>query len=97
MKIVLACNAGMSTSIMKMKLENEIKNDGIEPDVIAVPVSEIEDYLEGASVILLGPQVRFLENEIKQKTDIPVVVIDIRDYGTMNAKNVYSVIKSKLN
>ena len=51
MKIVLACNAGMSTSILKMKLEEEMKKDNLEPYVIAVPVSEIDDYIEGACLL----------------------------------------------
>lgn len=97
MKIVLACNAGMSTSILKMKLEEEMKKDGLKPNVIAVPVSEIDDYLEDASVVLLGPQIRFLLKEVKSKTNVPVITIDIRDYGTMNATNVYALVKKELN
>lgn len=97
MKIVLACNAGMSTSILKMKLEEEMKKDNLEPYVIAVPVSEIDDYIEGADIVLLGPQIRFLLKEVKTKTNVPVITIDIRDYGTMNAVNVYSLIKRELN
>ncbi len=97
MKVVLACNAGMSTSIMKMKLEQEMKKEGLEPNVIAVPVSEIEDYLEGASVVLLGPQIRFLKAEVQSKTDVPVLTIDIKDYGSMNATKVYAMIKETLN
>ena len=96
MKIVLACNAGMSTSILKMKLEQEMTKNGLEPNVIAVPVSEIEDYLEGASVVLLGPQIRFLLKEV-QKTNVPVITINIKDYGSMNAENVFATIQTELN
>lgn len=96
MRIVLACNAGMSTSILKMKLEQEMTKDGKEPNVIAVPVSEINDHLENASVILLGPQIRFLKNEVQEKTDVPVLAIDIKDYGSMNAVKVYKTVKEVL-
>lgn len=97
MKIVLACNAGMSTSILKMKLEQEMTKNGLEPNVIAVPVSEIEDYLEGASVVLLGPQIRFLLKEVQKKTNVPVITINIKDYGSMNAENVFAIIQTELN
>ena len=59
MKILLVCNAGMSTGIMKMKLEQEAKARGLEASVDATPMVELGDNLEETSIILLGPQIRF--------------------------------------
>ena len=50
-------------------------------------------------VILLGPQVRFQKSAIeklaagRKKGPIPVEVIDMRDYGTMNGKAVFEMAK----
>lgn len=89
MKIILACNAGMSTSMMKMRLEQEAKMRGIEAAVKAVPISELDDVIEGTDVLLLGPQVRYIENELRVKyPDMPLMVMDMKDYGSMNAKVV---------
>ena len=41
MKILLVCNAGMSTGIMKMKLEQEAKARGLEASVDATPMVEL--------------------------------------------------------
>ena len=46
MKILLVCNAGMSTGIMKMKLEQEAKARGLEASVDATPMVELGDNLE---------------------------------------------------
>ena len=89
MNIVLACNAGMSTSMMKMRLGQETKARGIEASVAAVLVSELDEYVDTASVILLGPQVWYAEKELKEKyPNVPMMVMDMRDYGSINAKVV---------
>ena len=74
MKILLVCNAGMSTGIMKMKLEQEAKARGLEASVDATPMVELGDNLEETSIILLGPQIRFALDDIKNQAEgIPVM------------------------
>ena len=87
MKILLVCNAGMSTGIMKMKLEQEAKARGLEASVDATPMVELGDNLEETSIILLGPQIRFALDDIKKQAEgIPVMAT--QDFGMMNAKKV---------
>lgn len=89
MKILLVCNAGMSTGIMKMKLEQEAKTRGLDASVDAIPMVELGDNLEGTSVILLGPQIRFALDDIKKQAEgIQVMAIAAQDFGMMNAKKV---------
>jgi len=89
MKILLMCNLGMSTSIMKMKLETEAKNLGLDASVTAIPMGEITDYIADADAILLGPQIRFAVNDItKQANGKPVMVISPQDFGMMRADKV---------
>lgn len=89
MKILLVCNAGMSTGIMKMKLEQEAKARGLEASVDATPMVELGDNLEETSIILLGPQIRFALDDIKKQAEgIPVMAISAQDFGMMNAKKV---------
>ncbi len=89
MNIILACNAGMSTGILCIKIEEEAKSRGIDLTCTAVPKSELKDNLSSADAILLGPQIRFAEAEVKQMAgDKPVLVIPAPDFGLMNAKAV---------
>ncbi|MZJ17499.1 PTS sugar transporter subunit IIB, partial [Enterococcus durans] len=56
MKILLACSAGMSTSL----LVNNMKKFADASDVIeARPVRTVPDILDDWDVLLLGPQVRY--------------------------------------
>lgn len=98
MKILLVCNAGMSTGIMQLKLEEQAKKVGVEASIEAMPVSEIEQNLDGTDAILLGPQIRFAEKDIRKmvRDSIPVMVIEVQDFGMMRADRVWKNLQEKM-
>lgn len=88
-KIVLLCSAGMSTSMLVKKMQTYSTEINKSVDIEAYPMSEASEQAQDADVILLGPQVRFQEKYVKEMFSEKIVsVIDMRDYGTMNGKNV---------
>ncbi len=89
-KILLACNAGMSTSLLVSNMQKYAKEIGVEVMIEAMPVLQAEKSWQDWDIILLGPQVRHVIGKFKEtvKDQIPVLVIDMRDYGLMNGKNV---------
>lgn len=90
MKILLICNAGMSTGILQMKLEEETVKLNLDADVLAIPMSEIDDHLNGTDAVLLGPQIRFAKSDIEKMfpETVPVMVIAAQDFGVMNANKI---------
>lgn len=86
--ILLVCAAGMSTSLLVNKMKAEAKEKGIEINIDALPVSECSSVIDKADIVLLGPQVRFQKPQVDALVNgrIPVQVIDMRLYGTMNGK-----------
>ena len=95
MYILLVCSAGMSTSLLVTKMIAAAKEMGDEIEIFALPISEGEKKLNEVDCVLLGPQVRFQKGPIEKMAaaringPIPVDVIDMRDYGTMNGKAVF--------
>lgn len=100
--ILLVCSAGMSTSLLVTKMEAAAKEEGYECTIKALPFSDAPRVLEEVDCILLGPQVRFQKAAIEKMAagrnagPIPVDVIDMRDYGTMNGKSVLATAKKLL-
>ena len=89
--IRLFCAAGMSTGILVDRMKKSAKESGLEADIAAAPVAAMEEEADGIDVALLGPQVRYKLEEAKKicgERKIPVEVIPMIDYGTMNGKNV---------
>lgn len=88
--ILLVCAAGMSTSLLVNKMKEAAKQKGVEANINALPVSECGNVVDTVDIVLLGPQVRFQKPQVEAlvKGRIPVEVIDMRLYGTMNGQAI---------
>ncbi|KAA9228579.1 PTS sugar transporter subunit IIB [Streptococcus anginosus] len=94
--IMLACAAGMSTSLLVTKMQAAADEKGLDAEIFAVPVPEVDDILseKKVDVLLLGPQVRYLLDQFTEKLaqkNIPVGVIPMVDYGMMNGPQVLAL------
>lgn len=88
-KILLVCAAGMSTSLMVTKMKDAATKKNIEAEIWAVSDAAAAENLPKADILMLGPQVRYLESRMKELAgDKPVTVIDMMAYGTMNGEKV---------
>lgn len=99
--IMLACAAGMSTSLLVTKMKEAAKARGLDAKIYAVSVSEVPAQLEKETldIILLGPQVRYTEKQVAQQIgdrDVKLAVIEMRDYGMMNGEAVLAAALAKL-
>ncbi|MDD4508808.1 MAG: PTS sugar transporter subunit IIB [Eubacteriaceae bacterium] len=89
-KILLVCNAGMSTSLLVQKMQKVVAEKNLDAQVEAQPLANAMDKIDDVDIVLLGPQVGFEKGNMEKDVNgrIPVDVIDMRDYGMMNAQKV---------
>ena len=95
-KIMLVCNAGMSTSLLVQKMQAEAKSRGLDIEIEARPMAEAMEALDTADVLLLGPQIGYAKGDFEKATDKPVDVIAMVDYGRMNAPKILDDALAKL-
>ncbi|NBK96679.1 MAG: PTS sugar transporter subunit IIB [Erysipelotrichia bacterium] len=88
--ILLVCSAGMSTSMLVKKMQDAAEQKEIEATIWATGDANAANEAKKADIMLLGPQVRFLQNKMKGVVGnaIPVEVIDMQAYGAMNGAKV---------
>lgn len=87
--ILLVCSAGMSTSFLVEKMKKSATEKGIDVTITASPEASAKDFLDNTDVLLLGPQVKYLEAQMKELfNNVPVGVINMVDYGMMNGPKV---------
>lgn len=89
MKIILVCNQGVSTGIVARKMKEAAQEQNIDLEIIAISDSDAESQDLKADIVLLGPQIRYLKKKLQALTEVPVSVIDMRDYGMMNGKKIF--------
>ncbi|WP_026700625.1 PTS sugar transporter subunit IIB [Salibacterium aidingense] len=89
--ILLACSAGMSTSLLVSKMEEAARAKGVETKIWAVAQDKAESEMENADVLLIGPQMRFMKNKyskVAKEAGIPLDVIDPVAYGRVDGEAV---------
>jgi PTS system cellobiose-specific IIB component len=94
--IMLVCSAGMSTSLLVLKMQKAAEAKNIEADIFAVSASEVDSIMgkKNIDVLLLGPQVRYMKAQFEKRLqgkNIPVDSINMQDYGLMNGEKVLEV------
>ncbi len=90
-QITLVCAAGMSTSMLVQKMQKAAQAQNLEVEIRATSESSFKEYADKTDILLIGPQVGYLQDDFKAKYEpkgIKVSVINIVDYGTMNGEKV---------
>lgn len=96
-KIVLLCSAGMSTSMLVTKMKEVAEHIAYACDIHAYPISEAATVGADADIVLLGPQVKFNLNKVKDLCPNTIVdAIDMKLYGRLDGKGVIEFVKTKL-
>ncbi len=100
-KILLACSAGMSTSLIVQKMRKLAQEQGKDYKIWATSVDNIVDDEESFDCCLIGPQVGgkidvVMDAVSEYGDDIPVAVIDKDDYGKMRADKILALAESIL-
>ena len=99
LNIVLLGRLGASPGMWGERIKTAAAKRGEEAIVNAYSFSRIRDVIDGADVILLGPQIRFqkaaLEKEYADK-GVPFTVIDTQAYGMLNGDRIYSDAKARI-
>ena len=98
MKIMLCCNAGMSTSLLVQKMQKEAAARGMDASIEARPMNEAMDHINEADIIPLGPQIGYAKGDFEKAVNgrCPVTVIPMVDYGRMNAPKILDDIAALL-
>ena len=97
MKVLLACSAGMSTSLLEAAIRKYAESIGQEIEIIAKSSDEALVSLQDYQICLLGPQVRFMESKFKQHAgSIPIVVIPPHIYAMARGEECFKLIQENL-
>lgn len=93
-KIVLLCANGMSTGMLVNKMRAVAEKNHYECSIDAYGISTADTNAKDADCILLGPQVGYEIDDIKEKfPNIPSLVIDTVAYGRLDGLKVLRAAK----
>lgn len=98
--VLLICGGGASSGFMAANMRKAAKKRGAEVAILARSESELDDYIEKIDVLLIGPHLAYIENEVKERIvqsgrDILVNVIPQKVYGMMNGNEALDLLNQE--
>lgn len=91
-RIYLFCDQGMSTSLLASRMQDVANSHLLPIEILAFSNKKIQKIVDEKhpDVILLGPQVKYMFQQVVDKYDqeTPVMLIDQDDYGMMDGEKV---------
>jgi len=93
-KIMLCCSAGMSTSLLVKKMLEVAAERKVAVEIKAFGVAEFDEQMPNYDVVLLGPQIKYMQNDLSAKAatyGIKVQPIEMMDYGMLRGDKVLDV------
>ncbi len=97
--IVLVCEHGASTGMLTTRMRDAAAKLGKEASINAYSFTKLDEVIDGADIVLLGPQVRFKKKMFEEKyadKGVEFMVIDTVDYGMMNGEKVFKTVLEHL-
>jgi PTS system cellobiose-specific IIB component len=90
-RVLLVCGSGASTAFMANAIRKSAKKQGLDMSVKARSESELENYLDEIDVLLVGPHLEYMLQEVTDLATphgIVVKLIPKSLYGSLDGEGV---------
>lgn len=88
MKILLCCNAGMSSSILVKKIKQVAEGRGMKIEIKAIASQGVKEEKGKWDVCLVGPQIVYAVESIRKQLCIPTDSIEPAVYALADGEKV---------
>ena len=85
--IILACVGGLTTSMLVERINEVIHRDQLDYSFYSIGITGMNN-LKNIDVLLLSPQLAYLEEKAKASLQGPVAVISDEDFELMRGEEV---------
>lgn len=94
--VLLVCGTGASSGFMAKNIRKAAKDIGKEVSVKARSDSELDEYIEEIDLLLVGPHLKYMLDDLKKAAEpynVPVQIISEEAYGCLNGEAVLEQIE----
>lgn len=98
-RVLLVCGSGASSGFMAANMRKAAKEKNIEIEIKARSESEIENYIDEIDVLMVGPHLAYILDEVKEMTegfDIEVILMKQDYYSTLDGKKALEHLLSEI-
>lgn len=87
LNVLLVCGSGASSGFMAANMRKAASARGLEMDIKARSESEIENYIDEIDVLMVGPHLAYILDEIEEYThgeDVKAILMKGEYYATLD-------------
>ncbi len=100
LNVLLICGSGASSGFMAANMRKAATARGLEADIKARSESEIENYIEDIDVLMIGPHLAHILDEIEDYTrghDVKAILMKGEYYATLDGNKAIEHLLSEIN
>ena len=90
LNVLLVCGSGASSGFMAANIRKAAKARGLEISVVARSESEIESYIDEIDVLMAGPHLAYIMDEVDElaeaNPDLKVILMRKDYYATLDGE-----------
>lgn len=87
----------MSTSLLVQRMKTAAAAKGVEYNIAADTYNKADDYVPGADVVMIGPQIRFALAQLQKRfPEKKFVLIPMQMYGMMDGKKALELAMQEM-
>lgn len=89
LNVLLVCGSGASSGFMAANMRKAASKQGLDIDIKARSESEIENYIDEINVLMVGPHLAYILDEVEEYThgeDVKVILMKPDYYSVLNGE-----------
>lgn len=89
LNVLLVCGSGASSGSMAANMRKAASKQGLDIDIKARSESEIENYIDEINVLMVGPHLAYILDEVEEYThgeDVKVILMEPDYYSVLNGE-----------
>ena len=99
LRILLVCGSGASSGFMAANMRKAAAKMGLDADIVARSESEIENYIDDIDVLMVGPHLAYILDEVEEYThgtNVKVILMKGEYYSTLNGEKAIEHLQEEL-
>ena len=99
LNVLLACGSGASSGFMASNIRKAATNRGVDLSIKARGEAEIENYIDEIDVLMVGPHLAYILDEIDEYThgtNVKVILMKPSYYATLNGEEALDDLLDQL-
>lgn len=99
LNVLLVCGSGASSGFMAANMRKAASKRGLDADIKARSESEIESYIDEIDVLMVGPHLEYILDEVEEYThgvDVKVILMKGEYYATLDGEKALDHLLSEI-